>query len=372
MKLASLVQQWDSEYEATLPVNAGLQERRPYNRLLDGLMGSASMRFEPYQNDELPNYIEKLCVWLDQFPDDAKRCAFLLAVNMLFVSQRQYEALQRRLFEAHIRRYLLDRIIIERGLAPLSYRLASRYLDQAMDESLFVANSDSSPLNSFVHVNSVYFKDRGKRHLTGPEIRFWVYPSLRLRKSLTATQRVATAVFEHEVLNSDPHLHRRKRLVIIEDFSGTGEDILSTLGWVDGSGLNVTEVLMALVMCTDHALTRIEARCQQLTKGGSREYSVKVALRIPEKLRCFDGPEPWFYSSRSPILDISDRLRALSVKIYTDELRALGVPERARHGYGALALAFAFYSNCPDNTLPMIWAHGGRWRALFPRASRYI
>ena len=70
IKLHDATLMWDRDYEATLPPNAPMEDRRPYGRILDPLAVISGIRFQPYQNDTLPRFLDKLVVWLSQFPDE--------------------------------------------------------------------------------------------------------------------------------------------------------------------------------------------------------------------------------------------------------------------------------------------------------------
>ena len=197
----AMVRGWDAEYESTLPGDAPPDKRRPFGRLLDSLIAISSLRFQPYRNDRITIFLEKLAIWLGQFPESDRKAAFLLANRILFVTERQFQSLQRRLFDRFIRRHPLEVAIARRGVAKYDFVTASNYLIEEMDKTIFVANSDSSNINSFVHENSEAFADRERRSLVGPELAFWTYAAHRAHDlSLPREVNAAAAEYEARVL----------------------------------------------------------------------------------------------------------------------------------------------------------------------------
>jgi hypothetical protein len=372
IKLAELVARWDRDYEATLPHDATMDRRRPYGKVLEALQTVAELRFQPYRNDRIPRFIEKLQLWLCQFSDADQPAAFLLASRILYITQRQFETLQRRLFATCIRRHLLAALIVRKGYAAHEFHRALPQLGEEMDTTLFVANSDSSGLNSFVHLNIEVFARREQRRLVGPELTFWVYPARRAAApGADATVRTAAQEFEKSVLATDRRLTGKQRLVVVEDFAGTGDDLDIAMTLLARTALPLKEVVLAPVITTAKAMWKLRKRAANLTKSGPYAFYVMTAHTLPHSLRCFDGPVPSYLDGQEPLPDLSRHVKRLSDDVFASTFTP-DLPASAKYGYGALALAFAFFSNCPDNSLPLIWRDLSNWHALFPRASRYI
>jgi hypothetical protein len=372
MKLASLVAGWDNEYEAQFGTDAlqGL-EKRPFGRMLEGLHEIAPLRFQPYQNDSMPSFMEKLRVWLAQFEAEDQPVAFLVAMKLIFVTQKQLDVLGRRLFEQHIRKRFLETIILKHRLRPYDFSSAVRHLNEEMDETLFIPNSDSSRINDFVHVNSRYFKDRARRRLTGPEVAHWVHPSSMADAKLPEQERRVAKRFGRIVAKRDRLLRNKKRIVVLEDFSGTGSDLAGTLEKLARLDFSVSEILVGVLMATEKAMTDLRELCRELSGTGARIYDIEASMILPQSLRCFGGPARSYLEMNPEMPGISEKLKSISEKLYRLKFsRALEPHDR--HGFGGLALAFAFYTNCPDNSLPMIWLPLDDWHPLFPRASRII
>lgn len=347
--------------------------RRPFGRALDAIAAVHHLRFQPYRNDRLPNYVEKLRVWLTQFEEQDRPTAFLLATKVLFVTQVQFEFLQRRLFQSLIRRHLLNAAIVAHGYAANDYKRALPHLEEEMNASLFIGNSDSSGLNSFVHRNREEFANRMTRSLVGPDLAFWVYPAARSRDRSNAVVRRVAKQFQSEVLQTDDRIAKKHRLIVVEDFSASGSDLVRAMLLLARTSLPIKEVVIAPVMACEHALHRLERLAQRLSRSSPYAFHTIAAHVLPNRMRCFGGPQPSYLDGHPPITDLSSRVEQLSEKMFRSKFEAeFGLSQSSKHGYDNLALAFAFFSNCPDNSLPIIWVDYDRWRGLFPRASRYI
>ena len=146
--LAAAAQQWDREYAANLSPTVSPATTNPYSQHLHTQIQVAHLRYQPFQNDLVQDYISKLRTWLGQLPEELQKYAFLLATRVVFITARQFESLQRQLFSRHIRRVLLDSAMAHHNLPTLNYNEASRYLDEEMDATLFVGNSGSSALTA--------------------------------------------------------------------------------------------------------------------------------------------------------------------------------------------------------------------------------
>jgi hypothetical protein len=375
IELHEAVERWDRDYEANLPPDAPMARRRPFARTLEPLTDVAAIRFQPYENDALPSFLEKLAIWISQFPEPDQKLAFLIASRVVFTTRTQFQSLQRRLYRTLIQRRLLDAVIAERSYAAFDYGKAAPHLTEEMDRTLFVPNTDSSQINSFVHINAKEFADREKRKLVGPAIPFWTYPAARMM-SATASAEVKRIAgeFAQNVLKTDEHLRGKTRLVVIEDFSGTGSDLSVTAHRLAQAALPVAEVVLAPVVSTQRAFRRLYKACLRLTKSTGCRFVINSAQVLPFRLQCFDGPEPSYLDDQDTVPDLSKHAERLSSALFLKEFQTATptLPTKHMHGFGGLALAFSMFTNCPDNSLPMFWKGTDSWKALFPRVSRYI
>lgn len=366
--LNDLVHAWDRDFESTLPLGAPLSLRRPYARVLGTLRGVRAARFEPYRNDPpASHFIEKLAAWLEQFEQSEQQAAFLLASNVIFITSRQFENLLSDLYRRHIRRALLEHVIDRRSLRPHDYAGALAHIDEELSRTIFVGNSDSSPTKAFIHKNADELGDYEAKRLVGP-IALWTFPPLP--SGTVPGRRVRGWT---DALSSPSGLTNGKtRLVILEDFSGSGSDLLSTLEAVSHSRHSFDDVHVATAVATDKAQERLLAKCHELFVRDGKRYHCHASLTLQHQTSCFDGPVPSYLDdSGSPLPGLSVRVRQISTRLF-DERFSKHLPDSARHGFGGLALAAALYANCPDNSLPLLWTTSDGWRPLYKRVSRHI
>jgi len=373
--LAEAVEEWDLALAGDTDLS-GSPDTEPFARLLQGLIDVGHLRFHSFQNDPVQDFVSKLQKWLAQMPASERSCAFELANRFVFITQQQFESLQRHLMEGPLRLALLDAITKKKSLGPLDLDLASRHLEEEITATLFVGNSSSSPVNSFSHVNSGRLHSRAARRLIGPDVALWTYPQSRVKQGLPPSVERLAIDFEREVIGSDPLIQGKRNLVVVEDFSGSGSDLLKAVRLLAAADLPFSRVIISPVMSTSSAVESLTAACQAASTA-SCAFEVVTAYRLPHRYRCFDtelgkkSPEP-SYLDESPLQPgLSGRIKALSEYVYGAHL-SQSLDPADRHGFGGLALAFAFHSNCPDNSLPMLWYQGKDWFPLFRRASNYL
>lgn len=147
-----------------------------------------------------------------------------------------------------------------------------------------------------------------------------------------------------------------QRLVLIDDFSGTGRTLiralereLKFLQRVNSLGIQI--MLLTLVGFAD-----------------SRDRIEKfVSLRGLNALVYFCdelGSEHKAFSTESIIFpDPSERDRAKQLA----EAKGVLLEKRQPLGYGDMQASVVFYQSCPNNTLPIFWSRNSDWRPLFPR-----
>src|SRR5205814_1534642 len=132
------------------------------------------------------------------------------------------------------------------------------------------------------------------------------------------------------------------------------------------------EVVVAPVLATERAFKRLTDLTRRLS---THRYRVMTAEVLPEKLCCFGGRSVSYLNGHEPIADLSSLVKQLSDDVYALHFAdpSAGLSPDHRHGFGKLALAFVMFSNCPDNSLPLIWKRTKTWpHPLFQRVSRIL
>ncbi len=139
------------------------------------------------------------------------------------------------------------------------------------------------------------------------------------------------------------NLTKRTVVVLFNDTHGTGSQFLREV-WPVVKGADVTGVFVLAVTLSAPALRRFK-------------MEMKGVRVLPDV----------------PVLDVTEQFTAAQYF----RIKELGRSVYPRHplGYGGTGLLVAYYFQCPNNTLPLIWANGennrvgGRayhWNSLFP------
>lgn len=147
-------------------------------------------------------------------------------------------------------------------------------------------------------------------------------------------------------------------LLVVEDIVGTGEDMIKTLSIINdriGSMLKDKNILVILqtVCALEDGIQAINEFCKSL------EFQTFI-LSFETHSKFFDHPpEPYFIDENW------EDIRSVAEK-YGKRLNP-GAPL----GYGNSQMLVVFHDNCPNNSLPILWASSYEtdffWTPLFPR-----
>ena len=151
-------------------------------------------------------------------------------------------------------------------------------------------------------------------------------------------------------------LQNVQRLVLIDDFSGTGRTLvdalkreLEFLQRVNSQGIQI--ILLTLVGFAE-SRSRIE--------GFIDQRGLDAHVYFCDEL----GSEHKVFSEDSIIFpDSSERDHARQIA----EAKGMMLETKQPLGYGDTQASVVFYQSCPNNTLPIFWSRNSNWRPLFPR-----
>ena len=149
---------------------------------------------------------------------------------------------------------------------------------------------------------------------------------------------------------------RTQRLLLIDDFAGSGETLIKGLKramrhlrLANEKGIPVT---LCAVVGFAHARTHIE------------EYIAEQKLDVEVHFCDTLGIEDQVFSSDSTIFpDPAERARAKQV-VEDNWSQTGGISPM---GYDDTQAAIVFYGSCPNNSLPILWSSNDDWVPLFPR-----
>ena len=147
-----------------------------------------------------------------------------------------------------------------------------------------------------------------------------------------------------------------QRLVLIDDFSGTGETLvkglkkhLELLQYANAQGIRI--IIVAVV-----GFTQSLDHIRRFVRQNGLDADVYFCDQW--------GLEHQVFSEMSTVFpDPAERERAKQIA----ESKGLALEDRHPLGYKDTQALVVFHQSCPNNTLPILWSKNHGWRALFPR-----
>lgn len=280
--------------------------------------------FDEYEPEQYRRFDERLTDWLLNVDDEADRKSlFKLLGHLFFLGRQQFSALCRGAYSDVIARWLIEEEDIPLDGGELHLRL-----EEAVASTWFGAVTDSMNLNTFIKAN----------RLAGHDVR----AEWRTLERLGDPDAVRKHVADNGV----------RRIVLLEDFVGSGEQMRSAVVWARAVLPDIPILVVPLICCPEGA-----------TNGQliATRYGIafEPTLRLREELFLLPDAAPGepevFVEVRALIHRVADRLGDWSDEPF---------------GHEQTGAIFAMFTNCPDNTLPIIHQQGARWNALFPRVRR--
>ena len=292
--------------------------------LRDRLVWLKRHLFGEYEPSSFLQFDDRLIRWLENVPDGAdRRAMFRLLGHLFFVAKPQFKALCRGAFNDGIARWLIDQAAIDIAGDDLAARL-----HDAAARTWFCPVTDSMNINSFLKVNN----------LGGHDIR--------------ADWRSLEALADPAEVTRHIGCQNIERIVFLEDFVGSGEQMRSTIVWARHALPNTPMLLAPLICCPEGAITgRLLARKYKLSFAPTLTMQAEQFL-LPDPEH---GEPPLFGDVRQLIVEVKSRL---------------GEWEDQPFGHMDTGAIFSMFSNCPDNSLAIIHQQSADWNALFPRVHR--
>ena len=154
---------------------------------------------------------------------------------------------------------------------------------------------------------------------------------------------------------------RSQRLLLIDDFAGSGEALVKGLDRAKPVLRLAKEKGIRVMLCAVVGFTHAREHIEQYLA----EEDLDVEIHFCDTL----SSEDQVFSKTSTIFpEIAERTRAKEV--------VEGKWEQTRGispmGYGNTQAAVVFFGSCPNNTLPIFWASTENWTPLFRRQSSSI
>lgn len=277
---------------------------------------------------------ERLYAWLTNGALMEGDAATLLRLvpEVQFVDRDDMLTLYRAAFEGPIQRWLMD--ILDLSFALPEDELRSR-IRAGVGATWFCPVTDSFDIGQFHHANGLAGKDQR--------------PPWRILKKFADGNKVRT------YMNRESLTH----LVLMEDFVGSGVQAGGPLEYA--AKLLRCPILFVPLIVTARGLERL--------LDLARRYShirVEPVFVLPAQVQVEETTTEGEYSLFTAVRDIVTRTFDVVRQPTPPETEALQEP----FGFKGIGALLVLHTNCPNNTLPLVWHGAPEWRALFPRISR--
>lgn len=339
--------------------------------------------FEHYESRPLLDWKDHIYHWLTQF-EDIKECLTAMKIlnNIIFVDETRYRELQRFTYwelENYVR-YVMNMEVKD-------------FLSQVL--FFPVDGSGEVHLTDFMRVNKIGGrKDRigGRLYLDEPDI---LLDPIKSKEKLENLEKEISEwilkVNYKEFLNSILYSYKlninkkieelkkkyktRKYLCIITDFIGTGDTIIRDIERIMKSYEIFEKIFVIAYIGTECGLEKIRKIDPEKIE------TVICGLELPNGLKVFSKDNLCFTDEEKDIINrICDkyfsRFSHPDIEKFSDEIK-YGY-RGDKHSCGN-SLLVCLYTNCPNNSLPILWAgrfefydDPDKWTPLFERIPSYL
>lgn len=280
-----------------------------------------------------PDFRLRLRDWLNSATEEAaQKALFEFVPHVFFVGSSDFNTLYRSAFNGAITRWVIDLLnlsILDPGL--------DKKLAKAIEGTWFCPVTDSMQIAAFYHINNISGRnERPDWHSLG------LFGDSKKIEEFMQSRRI-------------------NRIVLLEDFVGSGSQMCRAVAFALSLKLKPPILLVPLIVCPAGFRTG-----QQIARKHA-QVTFEPVLALDAECSIQEIPIPGEESLFPRIRDLARRLYG---KV-TDGLQ----PDPHQKPYGPFGFAgtgalTVMYSNCPDNTLPLIHNKSHTWSPLFPRSTR--
>jgi hypothetical protein len=281
----------------------------------------AKKLYYEYEPGNLQPFMLRLEKWLNNFTEESNQKILISLLSHLFFAGRyEFESLYRSTL-TNIYRWLVEVMATD-----ISDPNLDEILNAALRRTWICPITDSLRINAFLKINEIAGHDHR--------------PHWRSLARFGDVSKIQTYIKTKSI----------ERIVLIEDFVGTGTQIRPTVEFACTSFVGLEVALCPLIVCPpgDRLLTAIATQYDRL--------SYFPAMVLPEEVFLEPTPradEPsTFTRGRQLINGVRSRLLTEAF------------------GYRQTGALVAMFSNCPDNTLAIFRDEANAWAPLFARVRR--
>jgi hypothetical protein len=289
-------------------------------------------QFTPAQSRH-SSFPERLVAWLTNDGLSNSDAALLLRLvpELQFVDRDDMLTLYRSAFAGPIQRWLMD--ILNLTFAIEEHELRAKIV-AGVGSTWFCPITDSFDIAQFHHANGIAGNDQR--------------PSWRILKRFGDDAKI------REYMATDG----LQRIVLLEDFVGSGTQTAAPLLYAATLGV---PVLFVPLIITSDGLERLA----QLTTSITNVLIAPVFV-LPRHVQIREAVDVGEMNLFAKLRPLIARTFPVVRQPMPPETEVLQEP----YGFRGLGTLLVLHTNCPNNTLPLVWHTAPEWSALFPRVSR--
>ena len=301
------------------------------NNLLEYLGENLFFDYEPMYGPH-PEFFTRFEMWLNNVQDENdQKTLFELATKLFYVGREEFITLNRTAFNSQIKRWLFDKQDILFNNINFDKNISN-----AIDETWFCPITDSFRINQFYHVNQITSKHSFR-------------PDWRSLKKFGSLEKIKQYI-DHKGV---------KYLVLLEDFVGTGTQVLSPIKYALEIDKNLQILFVPLILC-ENGLNYITS---ELKEYKNFTLSPGILLRNSElvnEITLQEYPDIQSYITLINKVDIDVRSQLVNTNM----------KKIKKFGFGDTGGLTIMYTNTPNNSLPLIYLESDSWKSLFKRHFR--
>jgi hypothetical protein len=325
-KIEKLVNQWAIEDSDTI--------YRTINSQLNFLSEALFHDYEPEQGAN-PDFRSRLQNWLANVDGPDKKTLFKLLPHIFYLGNKEYNNLLRVAYNEIIARWIIDNDNIKLD----DFSIAQQALKNSITRCWICPITDSMDINSFYHINNV------------PGSIDWRPQWYNVNEPWNTMSQGLVNYINNEGL---------EKLVLLEDFVGSGSQIEQTIHHIMALNLGIPVLLLPIMNCPAgvNRFNNLQSQYPDLT--------YKSVLELSKQ--CFVFPVP--YQDELPAIQ---NTRELIQRVYLKTSNGVSVGNGKPYspfGYRDTGGLLVKYSNTPDNSIPVIHHESNTWAPLFRRHSR--
>ena len=329
-------------------------DAKRFNRILDNLRYLDRVKFQPFvptlYSRHPISYMDRLHAWLSNrgLSLDQQQDLFEFAYHIAFFSFDDFAGLFQNAFTGPITRWCLS----QAGIRLEDKDWHARLDDERFNKTWFCPVTDSLLISVFHHVNAIEGKSRKPA----------------FRELMCFGDQTADAHRNKIKI----HMARAgyKRIVLLEDFVGTGNQTEETIKWTLET-LELPVLFCPMIIAPEGAKRYRDLKkdydIKRKKDPGVPSFEIEPIFELSHDCFVFDA-----ISAPSPLLE---RIRRLAEDVHArlsktkEECKdgALGYWNAGSPQKGATVVKF---DNTPNNSLPLIYHSSSNWNCLFPRVAR--